>query len=316
MPNSSLDSSPHGIPKHYRLTHQEWVAISRRLKGAELRVLYYIRTLSPFSDEWVDVNVTTIAEDLGIRKGTVSKALRVLASDNFRLIDLKIKTASVRLLPCAPVLLEEDTPAPEPAPETERNVPKTNGSSSSKPVSVSSPDQGETDASVLLLHRISKAGLPINPTIQNAIAQLLNSHTPAAAARAVENALSAVQEQQQQGKVRNIGGLFIAALRGGYTANTAKRQARGQARGQSQEDLVSVGPSPSATGPPPGPPDWSAVELGIDQALMAGDRRFALTRLRQLWDVGWHDSIEQLCLLRRDWGFEMNESGVSDARAP
>ncbi|HEY9631007.1 MAG TPA: hypothetical protein V6C84_27260 [Coleofasciculaceae cyanobacterium] len=35
---------------HYRLINEEWLKISQDLKLAELRVLYYLRTLDPFGD--------------------------------------------------------------------------------------------------------------------------------------------------------------------------------------------------------------------------------------------------------------------------
>lgn len=64
---------------HYRLTFDEWCASAKRLKPAEIKVLYYLHTLDPFGDRWLDIEATVIAEDLGIHKSSVSRALQSLA---------------------------------------------------------------------------------------------------------------------------------------------------------------------------------------------------------------------------------------------
>lgn len=47
---------------------------------------------------------------------------------------------------------------------------------------------------------------------------------------------------------------------------------------------------------------------------MVGDRAFALLKLQDLWAEGWRDYLEELCRLRKDWGFRVNAEGVIDGR--
>lgn len=37
-------------PLFYPLTHQEWIETVKNLTGAEIKVLYYVRSLDPFGD--------------------------------------------------------------------------------------------------------------------------------------------------------------------------------------------------------------------------------------------------------------------------
>ena len=65
-------------PLHLRLTNQQWIKETIGLTGAEIRVLYYIKTLDPFGDRLQEASVTQIAIDLNYPKGAVSKALKTL----------------------------------------------------------------------------------------------------------------------------------------------------------------------------------------------------------------------------------------------
>lgn len=104
---------------------------------------------------------------------------------------------------------------------------------------------------------IFEAGLKPNKTIQTTLVELISAKDPAAARQVVENALSALQEQQQQGQVRNPGGFLKTALQRGFTANQAKREARSRRQRQS-------------------PPDLIQVAFAVEQALANGDSAFAL----------------------------------------
>ncbi len=48
----------------------------------------------------------------------------------------------------------------------------------------------------------------------------------------------------------------------------------------------------------------------IDRALIMGDRAFALLKLQDLWTEGWQDELEELCRLRKDWGFQVTADGL------
>jgi hypothetical protein len=144
-----------------------------------------------------------------------------------------------------------------------------------------------------LLELIKNAGVIPNKSIRATLYEVLNRLELPAATRAVENAISAFQEQQAQGTIRNPGGFLNSALRRGFTANQAKKTARSQP----------VKPTP---------PDLTLVAIAIDQALRVGDLTFALAKLQTLWAEGWHEELRELCYLRKDWGFRITDSGIEE----
>jgi hypothetical protein len=152
-----------------------------------------------------------------------------------------------------------------------------------------------------LLDLVTTAGIRTNKTIQKVIGEVQQSFTPAAARRAVENAVSAVVEQITAGNVRNPGGMLVDALRKGYTANSAKQTAKQKAQQgvQSAPPIAPASPSPNEV----------EISLAIDIALKNGDRTFALGKLQQLWAEGWHDLVRDLCQIRREWGFRIGDRG-------
>ncbi|MGI0488580.1 hypothetical protein ACN4EK_24485 [Pantanalinema rosaneae CENA516] len=182
-----------------------------------------------------------------------------------------------------------------------------------------------------LLERIQIAGVTPNKTIQKAIGDLQKKLTPPEVVQAVENAISALREQQAKGIVHNPGGFLVAALRRKFTANQAKRQARQRGKqasvGSSPQtepltnpafsttsDLSDLSSSPQSSDclerePSPDP---IRVSLAIDQALLNHDREFALNKLRSLWTAGWHSVVEELLLLRQEWGFRIAGLEVCD----
>jgi hypothetical protein len=139
-----------------------------------------------------------------------------------------------------------------------------------------------------LLQLLRNAGVEANKTIKKTIASLLFQKGSAATRQMVENSISSLKEQQKRGKVRNPGGFIVAALRRGFTSNEAKRDARER----------------------PQVPDLVSVEYAIDQALVRGDRAWALGKLQGLWSEGWHDQVEWLLQNRTDWLFEATAEGV------
>ncbi|MEM9808155.1 MAG: helix-turn-helix domain-containing protein [Cyanobacteria bacterium P01_D01_bin.56] len=89
---------PQPLPKsarHYRLTNDEWLRACTELKPAEMKVLYYLRTLDPWGDKNLEISVTDIAKTLKCNKGTISRALKALDTSGW--IDLEINTATVKL---------------------------------------------------------------------------------------------------------------------------------------------------------------------------------------------------------------------------
>jgi DNA-binding transcriptional ArsR family regulator len=81
--------------KFYALKPEEWLQVTKELRYAEVRVLYYLRTIDPFGGRDLRVKVTDVATATGLQKGTVSKALKVLSDKGY--IDLEITEALVKL---------------------------------------------------------------------------------------------------------------------------------------------------------------------------------------------------------------------------
>lgn len=63
---------------HYRLTNEEWRKIKKDLTYSQMGVLLYVRTLDPSGYGGVTPRITDMASELGMSKGSVSKALRIL----------------------------------------------------------------------------------------------------------------------------------------------------------------------------------------------------------------------------------------------
>lgn len=103
-------SSPSKSQKlHYRLTNEEWVQAVRTLKPAEKDVLYYLRTLDPFGDRYLDLGVREIARILDYDPGTVSRALKSLDAQQYINIDLLRVGVRIRIR-------NPDPPPPEAVP--------------------------------------------------------------------------------------------------------------------------------------------------------------------------------------------------------
>ena len=82
-------------PLFYQLTNKEWVETVKDLTGAEIKVLYHVRSLDPFGDRELDYSVTQVALQLGLSKGAVSKALKKL--DQMNLICMELVRVKVRI---------------------------------------------------------------------------------------------------------------------------------------------------------------------------------------------------------------------------
>jgi hypothetical protein len=320
---------------HYRLTNDEWVQAVQDLKPAQRDVLYYLRTLDPFGDRSVDIGVREIARTLGYDASTVSRALKVLDQKGY--IDLELLQVRVKVKACGKVLFPDNTVV-----STQQNGPEVCGkvlfpdntvvstqqsrSSGNTPISLQEPEnlqdrqfknkpctnnksnylnkeqlvqarptthpvpENEQEGLGTIFEMISRAGIQQNKTIQRAVDTAIQREGPAAAAVRVRNALSAVKEQQELGNCRNPGGMLVAALRKGFTANELK----------GGKDPI----------PTPTPPNLNLIAIAIDRAMLMGDRAFGLTRLQDLWAEGWRQEIEDLCRLRRDWGFQVTANGV------
>lgn len=147
-----------------------------------------------------------------------------------------------------------------------------------------------------LCTQIQQAGVRPNKTIQATLYTLLMAESSPRVARLVENAISALQEQQAKGTVKNSGGFLNAALRRNFTANQAKVEARVRRQEPAR----------------PQPPALNQVSIAVDIA-MQQHRDRAIEILQDLWERGWHDQVEELLTLRKDWRFSLTDGGVKDA---
>ncbi|NJR63349.1 MAG: hypothetical protein HC769_33975 [Cyanobacteria bacterium CRU_2_1] len=177
-----------------------------------------------------------------------------------------------------------------------------------KELGTGSQDLLEEEVSALLT-LIQDSGIRTNGTIQQTIVSLVFQEGSAAARRLVENSVSAVVEQQKKGNCRNPGGMLVAGLRRGFTANGAKRDAR-------ERREPTAKPETEVFGFPIPDPNFNQVAAAIDQALLRGDRGFALGKLQNLWVQGFCDLVEELVItFKRDWQFRLTNQGVQDAHA-
>ncbi len=78
----------------YRLTQQEFVRVNELLKDSELRVWLWISTVIPFEDSSAEIDTAVIAEQLGLSRRTVQRALKRL--EELELFDVEITRAKIK----------------------------------------------------------------------------------------------------------------------------------------------------------------------------------------------------------------------------
>ena len=84
--------------KFYPLQHEEWLHSINQLTHAELKVLYYLRSLDPYNNG-IDLTPAQIAKDLStpehpVHRSTVGRALKSLDAKSFinlELIQVRVK---------------------------------------------------------------------------------------------------------------------------------------------------------------------------------------------------------------------------------
>ena len=68
--------------KFYPLKNSEWVDCCKNLTKAQLSVLYYLRSLDPYSNG-MKIKASSIAKELGIDKRTVNAAIAALEEKGY-----------------------------------------------------------------------------------------------------------------------------------------------------------------------------------------------------------------------------------------
>ena len=293
------------------------------LFAADWRLWSYLATLDPFGEEYQELpDLATILTECNISKASFYRALAKF--DEHQLFDTQpIRIAFLNLRGSKSRTHETENLTHETFDSLERNcevdgVSNTDDCAECTNTKQKTLKKNRTEESVFpainreelgacsdesenspkqemqrLSDLIEAGGIKTNKTIKTALAELISRVGSAAATKTVENSLSAVLEQVSRGTVRNKGGLLVASLKRGYTANEAKRKAR-----TSRE--------------PPKAPDMMTVEIAIDQALLRGDRSYVLARLQQLWAEGWHIQLEETLSMRRDWQLNITTEGIND----
>ena len=80
--------------KFYPLQHDEWLKACKELSNGAKDVLYYIRTVDPYSNG-IELTAAAIARKLGCNRSTVSRAFLELKNKSY--IDMDILVAKVRV---------------------------------------------------------------------------------------------------------------------------------------------------------------------------------------------------------------------------
>ena len=75
-------------PTHYPLTANEFLWLNAELKDAELRVYLYLMTLNPFRNSVMEIDTAQIAEQLGLTRRTIQRAIKRL--QELQLIEIEI----------------------------------------------------------------------------------------------------------------------------------------------------------------------------------------------------------------------------------
>ncbi|MEM1279993.1 MAG: hypothetical protein AAGG53_08285 [Cyanobacteria bacterium P01_H01_bin.152] len=270
---------------HYRLTFEEWSEVWATLRPAEIKILYYLRTLDPFGDRDLEIKVRQMGRELEMSHSTVSRALKVLDAKGY--IDLDLISVNVKVKSLGERVVSPDTsgvsrhrsrssdttsdreaplsdfkptaktvaePEPEPLSSDGGNVPEQtlkntvnrSGSRTLHPAPEPLDGKGYPE----FFQRLStETGVPLNAALLSVLQKICQKH-PEEADRRVSAAISAYLEQRET--VINPQAFISAALQRGFTSNTAKRQKRTQTEKQKKTNL-----------PPPAPADLSDLLADI-----------------------------------------------------
>jgi len=301
-PQSAEPSAKKNI--HYRLTLEEWCQSAKRLKPAELKVLYYLRTLDPFGDRWLDVQVTGIASDLGMNKGTVSRALRVLADGGD--LYLEIQAARVRLSFFAPRLSVD-------------NLLSTDNSSCLQTTQVVYRQPELCTDNISPLEPSPEAGSGTPHTIHTYSDSLNKERERPETASPVE------KPSEECFALTGEDSLEITTAYEAWLRNKAQKlpsppvlieqwiASESLKPSNQRQFLQEMQRTLAKTSLPPPPPDRFQIESAVMSALQGGDRPYAQGKLQQVWEAGHRDMVAEMVTEFTQWGFVMTEQGVCDA---
>lgn len=325
--------------KYYPLTLEEWKANVTSLKPAELKILYYLRTLNPFGDSWIDLTVTDLAEELNLDKSTVSRALRRLASQ--KVVDLEIQTARIRLLSRAQVLPTDNSlPTDNFGDRHATSAIATQQKLSVGNSPVSKPAQGKGSRKAKSTN--NRSNLLNNKTIgtgteadslrsinSEAISTEISTEaeTPQSKAtplfqlitdsglqinKTIEQAIAELQNSENAASaarsVENALSALTEQRKRGAVRNPGGFFVAALRRGFTPNEAKKQAKARTK------PPDLLHLEMQIGAYLGGGHRNWALNKLQSEWEE-YPNLIKQLVETRPHWGFKVSAKGVIDDRS-
>ena len=303
-PQTSGNPGNHYIGKFYKLTPE----LAKELRALNMpasawQLWSYLTTFDPFGDEYVELpELWEILAECYISKPSFYRAIALFSEHNlFDLQPGKMHLLNLRGQKIVSNLRQPSQKRDSQYQKRDSQSQKRESSKSETPTSKEFQDSPNVPTEVKnnkkeqtgscssfnkgldeeIFDKIKNAGVNPSKTIRETVTSLIDNHSAAAAAAIVENAVSALREQQAVGKVRNASGFLLAALRGSYTANEAKVKAREK------------------------PPCLQTISYSIDLAIQNGDRGFALDKLRQLWADGYHNDVKLWLVVHKNWGFSI-----------
>jgi hypothetical protein len=84
------------MSKFYPLNNEEWAEVRTNLKPSEIVVLFHLKTLDPFCDRMMRIDVKELAKELKMGRSTCSHALKTLSSSGYITLGLETVVVSVR----------------------------------------------------------------------------------------------------------------------------------------------------------------------------------------------------------------------------
>ncbi len=117
--------------KFYPLQHQEFLNLNRSLTQSELSVYLWLKTNDPFAEKFIEADTQEIANDLGISRRTVQRALVKLQEE--KLIDLVINKFKYRMKSKSPKIEDKSETATPMSPDDIKIASATPGSSQRHP---------------------------------------------------------------------------------------------------------------------------------------------------------------------------------------
>lgn len=333
---------------YYQLSDYEADKASDVLCPTGLRLFLYIRSRCPFDDSKPSFSVNDLAARFKVVRDTILRLLREMKAAGLLPVVLHTRIlnvgARVKRLVKRTVKLA-DQPPQERSPRSPDEIENDRGDRSSNSKPSHSKASGFTNNRSLkplkehgestpineggigqLLAAIEAIGARANQTIQREVYRLNREFGFAAAARRVELAIGAVQEQVRKGSVRNIGGLMKRALERQFTPNDDGYKGRSSA----PPAAPPAAPPPSVNPPdaniecsalpptpPAAPPRLSSraktkFQQWVDLHLLEGNRAMVLERLAAAISQGYEQDVSELLMMRRDWKIRLKDFKLID----